>query len=149
MGREIPDPLGRLQSTFFISEPAVYMVAFRSNKPDAIRFTKWVASEVLPSIRKTGTYTQPAVQAAQTPKGGLGNLPDYISGGDAGDEFALLNLHELSIELGKPVPAWIRGELTLKTRWEIYQLAKNGSKLATHFIKSLYGLDVENPQLSF
>ncbi len=40
-----------------ISEPAVYKLAFRSNKPEADKFTNWVASEVLPSIRKTGGYT--------------------------------------------------------------------------------------------
>ena len=39
-----------------ISEPAVYKLAFRSNKPEADTFTNWVASEVLPSIRKTGKY---------------------------------------------------------------------------------------------
>ena len=39
-----------------ISEPAVYKLAFRSNKPEADVFTNWVASEVLPAIRKTGKY---------------------------------------------------------------------------------------------
>lgn len=39
-----------------ISEPAVYKLAFRSNKPEADAFTNWVASEVLPAIRKTGKY---------------------------------------------------------------------------------------------
>lgn len=39
-----------------ISEPALYKLAFRSNKPEADVFTDWVASEVLPSIRQTGKY---------------------------------------------------------------------------------------------
>ena len=39
-----------------INEPAVYKLAFRSNKPEADKFTTWVAGEVLPSIRKTGRY---------------------------------------------------------------------------------------------
>jgi len=39
-----------------ISEPAVYKLAFRSNKPEADEFTNWVASEVLPAIRKTGQF---------------------------------------------------------------------------------------------
>jgi prophage antirepressor-like protein len=43
-----------------ISEAAVYKLAFRSNKPEADRFTNWVAEEVLPQIRKTGRYeTEP------------------------------------------------------------------------------------------
>lgn len=40
-----------------ITESAVYKLGFRSNKKQAERFTNWVASEVLPSIRKTGSYS--------------------------------------------------------------------------------------------
>ena len=40
--------------TIIINEFAVYKLAFRSNKPSADTFTNWVASEVLPAIRKTG-----------------------------------------------------------------------------------------------
>lgn len=40
-----------------ITEAAVYKLAFRSNKPEAERFTDWVAEEVIPQIRKTGHYT--------------------------------------------------------------------------------------------
>ena len=43
--------------TTIISEPAVYKLAFRSNKPEADEFTNWVASEVLPAIRTTGQYS--------------------------------------------------------------------------------------------
>ena len=39
-----------------ILEPAVYKLAFRSNKPEAERLTDWLASEVMPSIRRTGGY---------------------------------------------------------------------------------------------
>ena len=39
-----------------IQEPAVYKLAFRSNKEEADEFTNWIASEVVPSIRKTGQY---------------------------------------------------------------------------------------------
>ncbi len=42
-----------------ISEPAVYKLAFRSNKPEADRFTNWVASEVIPAIRQQGKYEIP------------------------------------------------------------------------------------------
>jgi prophage antirepressor-like protein len=42
--------------TILINEAAVYKLAIRSNKPSAEAFTDWVASEVLPSIRKTGEY---------------------------------------------------------------------------------------------
>lgn len=54
MGK-LPTPSG-IQQVRTINEPAVYKLAFRSNKPAADDFTNWVASEVLPSIRKTGRY---------------------------------------------------------------------------------------------
>lgn len=47
---------GGNQKLTVISEPAVYKLAFRSNKPEADVFTNWVASEVLPAIRKSGEY---------------------------------------------------------------------------------------------
>jgi prophage antirepressor-like protein len=40
----------------FISEPAVYRVLFRSNKPEAIEFANWVCREVLPALRKQGYF---------------------------------------------------------------------------------------------
>ena len=38
------------------NESGLYTVILRSDKPDAKRFRKWITSEVLPSIRKTGSY---------------------------------------------------------------------------------------------
>lgn len=55
------------QTLTIISEPAVYKLAFRSRKPEAEKFTNWVASEVLPSLRKTGTYTMPGKEPAPEP----------------------------------------------------------------------------------
>ena len=40
----------------FINESGLYTLIARSNKPEARRFQRWVTSEVLPSIRKTGSY---------------------------------------------------------------------------------------------
>lgn len=39
-----------------INESGLYSAIFRSRKPSAKQFKKWVTSEVLPSIRKTGSY---------------------------------------------------------------------------------------------
>lgn len=44
-----------------ISESGLYSLTLTSRKPSATRFKKWVTSEVLPSIRRTGAY---GVQAA-------------------------------------------------------------------------------------
>lgn len=51
--------LGRAGDTNFITESGLYAVILRSDKPNAKKFRKWVTSEVLPSIRKTGSYNKP------------------------------------------------------------------------------------------
>ena len=44
------------QGMKFINESGLYTLIARSNKPEARKFQRWVTSEVLPSIRKTGSY---------------------------------------------------------------------------------------------
>ena len=57
-GVDISDTLtnGGMQKVTFINESNLYKVIFQSRKPQAERFTEWVTSEVLPSIRKHGMY---------------------------------------------------------------------------------------------
>lgn len=45
-----------------INEAGVYKLAFRSNKPNAKAFTRWVSHEVIPAIRKTGHYEVPTTE---------------------------------------------------------------------------------------
>ena len=52
---------GGPQEVNFINEDGLYDVIFDSRKPEAKKFRKWVTSEVLPSIRKTGAYTASSV----------------------------------------------------------------------------------------
>lgn len=51
---------GQRREVAVINESGVYHLIFRSNKPEAKAFRKWVTAEVLPAIRKQGTYTSPA-----------------------------------------------------------------------------------------
>ena len=53
----ITDNLGRAQVANFVNEDGLYDVILDSRKPEAKVFRKWVTSEVLPSIRKTGQYS--------------------------------------------------------------------------------------------
>ena len=55
----ISDSLGRIQQATFITEPQLYFVLMRSDKPKAKPFRQWVVNEVLPQIRKTGSYSLP------------------------------------------------------------------------------------------
>lgn len=52
----IHDNLGRIQQANFVNEDGLYDVILDSRKPEAKAFRKWITSEVLPSIRKTGSY---------------------------------------------------------------------------------------------
>lgn len=54
---QITDRLNRQQEATFINEPNLYRVIFRSNKAEAVKFQNWVFDEVLPSIRKNGSYS--------------------------------------------------------------------------------------------
>ena len=55
--------LGRQGETNFVTESGLYAVILRSDKPNAKKFRKWITGEVLPSIRKTGSYGKPMATA--------------------------------------------------------------------------------------
>lgn len=55
----------RAGETNFITESGLYAVILRSDKPNAKKFRKWVTSEILPSIRKTGSYGMPKTTGGQ------------------------------------------------------------------------------------
>lgn len=57
--RGLMDSLGREQETIFINESGLYALIFGSKLDSAKKFKKWVTSEVLPAIRKNGSYTMP------------------------------------------------------------------------------------------
>ena len=54
---------GGMQTTRFIPEGDLYRLIVHSKLPTAERFEKWVFDEVLPSIRRTGSYGQPDITA--------------------------------------------------------------------------------------
>ena len=55
----IQDSIGRMQKTPVINESGLYALIFGSKLESAKRFKRWVTSEVLPAIRKTGSYQKP------------------------------------------------------------------------------------------
>ena len=60
-GRCLIPTLGGGQEMLVVNEPGLYRLIFASRKPEAKKFQRWVYHEVLPSIRKTGSYsTAPA-----------------------------------------------------------------------------------------
>ena len=59
--QKLDTPSGAQQMTV-INESGVYSLIFGSKLPTAKKFKRWVTSEVLPSIRKTGSYSKPMSQ---------------------------------------------------------------------------------------
>ena len=53
---EITDKLNRIQTVNCVNESGLYALIFGSKLESAKRFKRWVTSEVLPAIRKTGRY---------------------------------------------------------------------------------------------
>ncbi len=56
---EIIDKLNRIQTVNCVNESGLYALIFGSKLESAKRFKRWVTSEVLPAIRKTGRYEAP------------------------------------------------------------------------------------------
>lgn len=55
----IADTIGRTQQMTVISESGLYRLIFQSRKKESEKFKTWVVNEVLPQIRKTGSYQKP------------------------------------------------------------------------------------------
>lgn len=83
---------------WLINEPGLYSLILSSKLPDAKRFKRWVTSEVLPALRKTGTYELQHLEASQ--KSCFPTRPlttdDYI---DAGKTIAKCDNKRLSLVL--------------------------------------------------
>lgn len=63
------DTLGGKQEVSIINESGLYSLVLTSRKPQAKRFKKWLTSEVIPAIRKTGVYSTNAMPSLPTDKG--------------------------------------------------------------------------------
>lgn len=95
---DIIDSLGRIQKADFINESNLYKLVFQSRKPQAEKFSDWVTSEVLPSIRKHGAYMSSDVIEKTL------SDPDYLIrlATNLKEEKAKRALAEAQIERDKP-----------------------------------------------
>ena len=87
----VDTPSGK-QEMSIINESGLYALILRSRKPEAKRFRKWVTSEVLPAIRKTGSYS---VSISKTQQGELATLiaERFPSGKDRPYAWSRFNNH--------------------------------------------------------
>lgn len=58
------DTIGRPHVLLLVNEPGLYKLLFRSNKPEAKRFARWVTHDVLPTLRRTGQYQMSQAHSA-------------------------------------------------------------------------------------
>ena len=59
------DTPGGLQVVATVNEPGLYTLVLGSRKPEAKRFKRWITHEVLPAIRRTGSYAVPKLASTQ------------------------------------------------------------------------------------
>lgn len=88
------EPSFRAYGVKLVNEPGLYSLILRSRKPQAKEFKRWVTHEVLPTIRKTGAYIDPASALAESVA--------------SGDIDALLELAQASVNAAKEARAELK-----------------------------------------
>ena len=91
-------PIGKSQDLLCITESGLYSLVIRSRKPEAKSFRKWITSEVLPAIRKTGSFGTSNNQAENSDFWEF--VDDAIARGISPERIALERLkHQNRLEL--------------------------------------------------
>lgn len=113
--------------TTVINESGLYSLVLSSKLPQAKEFKKWITSEVIPSIRKTGSYSvvesklignkEDSVRASIAWVDGVANIMKL------NDSSKLLLLQQCGEQLGLPTPAYTKSKDTLHSATEL--LKKN------------------------
>lgn len=70
----IPDSNNHIQQMVIVNEAGLYSLIFGSKLESTKKFKHWVTSEVIPSIRKTGTYSNTDIPKESIPVGEVARL---------------------------------------------------------------------------
>lgn len=89
----VPDPGGVEQDTYVVNEAGLYQLIFASRKEQAKVFKRWIFNEVIPAIRRTGSYENAEVRKAK--------VLEALESGDA--EFRRI---ENAVQ-AKQIPSWV------------------------------------------
>ncbi|NIH98952.1 BRO family protein [Mycolicibacterium fluoranthenivorans] len=80
----IADAKGRIQHATLVNESGMYEVIFRSDKPEAITFRRWVTGTLLPEVRRTGSFNaQPALAGPELMAAGYAEAMKTLEARDA------------------------------------------------------------------
>lgn len=109
------DLRGRQGKTTFVTESGLYSVILRSDKPEAKKFRKWITSEVLPSIRKTGRY-ETETTSIQTKMEVAEWAARMLNMNNAG---RLMMVKHITDQCGMPTPDYVQSEGVTKSASEL------------------------------
>jgi prophage antirepressor-like protein len=108
---DVIDSLGRMQQANYVNESGLYALIFGSTKESAKRFKRWVTHDVLPTLRKTGSYNMRGATATINQQLGAHKLRlqllDLLAAETDGAKRAAIHqqLAHASDLLGIPTPA--------------------------------------------
>lgn len=100
-------PAGGNPNVNIINESGLYSLVLGSRKPEAKKFKKWVTSEVLPAIRKTGSYSAPSAPETN----------DVISALVRQNETVIKIVEQLAARQLPAIKERVAGDLTV---WEFF-----------------------------
>lgn len=127
---------GQNREVNFITESGLYSLVLRSRKEEAKKFKKWVTSEVLPSIRKTGKYSiaQPSLESM---------TPEQLLNAPKSTLFLMLSNQSLQLEEQKPKVEYYEKVLTSDRTYTTTQIAALIGKSAIWLNKQLVNMKVQ------
>lgn len=109
----------------FLTESGVYKLVFKSHKPNAEAFTDWIADEVLPAIRRTGTYETPKAKARTECLASVNNavkiLTPMLEKAGCNSQIQLLTVKSLYEKAGVTIPIEIQAD---KRYWDTVHIAR-------------------------
>jgi prophage antirepressor-like protein len=138
----IRDSIGRMQNTPIINESGLYALIFGSKLPKAKDFKRWVTNEVLPSIRKHGTYmTAETIEKALTDPDTIIQLATTLK-----EEREQRLIAEQQVNELQPKASYYDLILQNKSLLSVTQIAKDYGKSARWLNEKLHELGVQYNQ---
>lgn len=111
----------------FLTESGVYKLVFKSHKPNAEAFTDWISDEVLPTLRKTGSYEMPKKDKQKKEKLPsvnmmVKNIKEALHDAGVDSKYIAAEVVRIYSDSGYPVNAPVISDLT--KLWDCTSIAK-------------------------
>lgn len=139
---------GQNYNMTIINESGLYSLVLSSKLPSAKKFKHWVTHEVIPSIRKTGSYTISNNRTSDNVQAGLLWIEGISKGLRLSDSSKLKLYKEFGEPLGLPIPDYVHSKGVLHSATEL--LMENNISISARSFNKLavsYGIlcDMERP----